>query len=433
MSHANNFFTSEFIKDEFGHSYSPNLNALIKYEPSEHNFLDCEQKRKIDLVEQQEHDACIGEAEILSVKQENSFAIEYGSSVEYCKVEHDTTKENSLCSKDTAVPQCEETKPVSIGRLVPNLTWLKCSLCAFKTSKESLFHRHVETHAGLATQKTFTCEQCGYQTIYEANLKRHILRHKHIGKAELFQCNMCPYEANLKERLHDHIVNVHSKKQRDLYICSQCNYKTPYCANFKRHCHSHSVLCKCDFCPFQTNFKYKLAKHCKTHKEYVALENHDVKNRFQCEVCNKKLRSKATLTNHQKVHNELDANDIYKCEECEFQTIYKHSLRGHYRVTHATNFTYSCDICPYKGNSNERLKQHKKRHMKIHEVKMLRCDICDYSTVDKSNMNRHSLVHRKDDLVPMYECYICSLKTKYKKNLVAHIKKHAIKTEIMDN
>ena len=72
--------------------------------------------------------------------------------------------------------------------------------------------------------------------------------------------------------------------------------------------------------------------------------------------------------------------NILKCEDCEFQTIWKRGLRVHIKQKH-TNlktqvFPNDCDFCDDKFESEKDMKVHLKNHMCKEAV--FKCEDCDF-------------------------------------------------------
>ena len=112
---------------------------------------------------------------------------------------------------------------------------------------------------------------------------------------------------------------------------------------------------------------------CKTCGEkYVSesrLQNHfdscHAGKTFDCPEpdCNVKLRAKTSVKKH--VERKHKKSEKHKCSECDYITVYKEALKGHFNIQHSTTATeYCCSVCNYKSKSKGNFRRHEQTHIK---------------------------------------------------------------------
>jgi hypothetical protein len=60
--------------------------------------------------------------------------------------------------------------------------------------------------------------------------------------------------------------------------------------------------------------------------------------------------------------------------------------------------------------------------MSADAVQWYKCDKCDYKTIYKSCLKQHKIIHLSADAVQWYSCDKCKYKTKRKDHLRQHMK-----------
>lgn len=118
----------------------------------------------------------------------------------------------------------------------------------------------------------------------------------------------------------------------------------------------------CDYCSKQLSKMSNWTRHMKE----VHLRNVDGKliipTKLLCSICGKVFKKKRALDTHtQTMHTE---RIIYNCEQCNFKTTYKRTLKSH-------------------------TERHRKKNMNPSTVKPFKCSECDSSFVLENNLNYH--------------------------------------------
>ena len=167
---------------------------------------------------------------------------------------------------------------------------------------------------------------------------------------------------------------------------------------------------------------------------------------FQCSECDKAFSHKESLKRHKVLHGD----DMFQCDQCEFQTIWNISLKSHTMTMHSDK-QYKCDKdnCDYIGRLKSDLKRHmgamhegitydctqcpktykEKRKLKehvqfVHQGVIQKCDQCDYQSGRKLNLYRHVQIKHRGIKKPatIVQCEHCRKPFSGISNLKFHIK-----------
>ena len=113
----------------------------------------------------------------------------------------------------------------------------------------------------------------------------------------------------------------------------------------------------------------------------------------------------------------------FKCDTCNFSTVFKSTLEWHKRKIHGPNIRkFPCDKCKYSAGNEHRLRDHKNT---VHErIKAFKCHLCDHAASNWSNMDKHiRVVHEK---IKPFHCPKCQYSGSSRGNLECHIRsRHA--------
>ena len=88
-----------------------------------------------------------------------------------------------------------------------------CSLCSFKTQRESHLTKHLALHVG--DRQTFTCSQCNFSTLRLAHLRRHEVS-QHGEK--MHTCGVCNYSTDDMKLLTKHQRMKHKVREFKCFI-----------------------------------------------------------------------------------------------------------------------------------------------------------------------------------------------------------------------
>ena len=171
--------------------------------------------------------------------------------------------------------------------------------------------------------------------------------------------------------------------------------------------------------------------------------------RFKCDICNTNYKSAVSLQRHTKL-THAEEEKIYKCNNCEFQSIHKYSftrhhknpctkiigsdskfkceapncdkefdtknsLRGHTRYSHKL-VEFKCPKCEKTFTTNQTLRQHMEAS---HEDKKYPCGKCDYQAKYQQNLRKHE---KSVHFGVKHPCTFCPYRATDKQHLKKHIK-----------
>ena len=123
------------------------------------------------------------------------------------------------------------------------------------------------------------------------------------------------------------------------------------------------VQCKhCDFgCQGPQGMKMHL-KNC--HQKERRKSKNSTSKPKTCEKCKFTARKKSELVIHvEREHNERKRKNIYKCLQCDFETMSTFSIMTHKQSKHE-GIRYDCNDCEYQATTRGNLNRHK---LKYHE------------------------------------------------------------------
>jgi KRAB domain-containing zinc finger protein len=221
----------------------------------------------------------------------------------------------------------------------------QCKQCPKSFEKQKMLNDHSRVH-----KPQLTCQIC-FKKICKINFKAHLIRHENIRK---FYCDLCSAGFVMKADLVQHMWTHRSEKK---FNCTNCNRGFNSSNNFRLHLQSHS----------------------------------NNPRPFQCDLCPKNYAGKQELTTHlTAIHSESSL----KCNECEFTTKLKNSLRIHKKTVHSSAKPFSCRICKKKFKT----KQHVRQHQSVHKTtKDFECKTCGKSFRTQKNLRQHEgRVHGKN-------------------------------------
>ena len=218
----------------------------------------------------------------------------------------------------------------------------------------------IERVRGKQTINLYQCDDCRYSSNKRSNMVSH-MKSKHgtemVKKTrrlrkyvlnpesalDKFKCNKCEYSTNIKQSLKFHTERVHLEVQK--FFCRNCSYKTYMKSTLKRHMKS---------------------KHNELNGKIL---------RIGCIKCEQ-------MEEHQNCTLEVKTQSKggkLKCNECEFSSNRKLSLKFHTEALHLGIQRFLCRHCSYKSYFKYRVKDHMKLIHNEVNAKVLRigCNQCE--------------------------------------------------------
>lgn len=246
----------------------------------------------------------------------------------------------------------------------------KCDKCdlTFKSRGRHYVHKKMKHFWGV-----FKCQTCAEEVNYASDLIDHAVKKGHSLKAICPQrsCNkLFPvselgghYEECCTE-LYKSRNKKHNLKSRSLVlVCDICGKISKAQRDYERHLAAHAMKVKrkkkstedgpsslfCDKCGKEFSHKSQLVQHISyAHGKIV-----------QCEFCNYSC-PKLKLGKHMRVHKKAS----FECGTCGKMLKTKQTLTAHERE-HAGIRPFACNVCSKNFSDNAALKQHKRL---VHKV-----------------------------------------------------------------
>ena len=340
---------------------------------------------------------------------------------------------------------------------------ISCNMCEYKTTQKI----HLKTHMNSVHLKIkdYACSECGNAFSSKYHLSDHI---KAVHLKEKLKCPQCDFETTHKSYIRTHILVKHEKKQskRFKFKCDLCDYENTSKTHMNYHRNMHKgIRVPCDQCDYTATTKYVLKEHVKNKHTFSGELNEKVKcekceklfkskgtmlrhfesshegKRYDCNICDFKATQKGYLRKHSKrkhfpklsscsicskeivsidmrqhINNQHNESQVFKCEECSFQTKYKKHLNKHKETHSDIKPVLYCDTCVYKTHNSENLKSHKKNFHGPSIRALKKCQFCDRTFTNDISFQKHELTHQN------HVCNECKTKFATKRTLKNHIK-----------
>ncbi|XP_042232612.1 uncharacterized protein LOC121873259 isoform X1 [Homarus americanus] len=118
-----------------------------------------------------------------------------------------------------------------------------------------------------------------------------------------------------------------------------------------------------------------------------------------------------------------DERKLYYCEHCDYSCRSRKLLNRHETSYHLKRRFFRCVKCNYVTH----LKGRYTKHMKYHQLPILKCEYCDFRTPYRWNLDRHLKNHTEE--CGEYKCHLCNFTAQIKQSLTVHISNHHLTTE----
>ncbi|XP_076353573.1 zinc finger protein 341-like isoform X1 [Tachypleus tridentatus] len=240
-------------------------------------------------------------------------------------VEHTRMHENELtyrchlCNKhfqslyDLGVHQYSHSLYPNQGPRVTS-RYFRCTLCLNKYATPAALEHHMAT-----SSHKYSCHYCNKVFPCERYLRRHLLTH---SSNDMHLCSVCNKGFKTEYYLRVHSLIHTGEKPFQCHCGASFNRKD----RLKRHKLIHEAVkkYKCPFrmvagCPREFNRPDKLKAHILTHSGIKP---------YTCKVCERGFRRKATLVDHERLHQEGQAYP-YFCNQCEKGFAQENELQSH--------------------------------------------------------------------------------------------------------
>lgn len=198
----------------------------------------------------------------------------------------------------------------------PELNFLSCDICDYRTYTRYTMQRHMERHMNLV-KNTFSCEVrgCGVQMSDRGSLRRHM--RIHTGERPF----SCTFESCDRRFVASTELKMHMRRHlgEKPYECDQCPAAFVNLSSLKIHWnHKHSDLRPFSCAQCDKSFKVKRAykNHLVTHTDIP---------KYNCDLCRRSFRQLKSLRDHMNHHT---GHRPYTCNNCGTEF---HSSSAHLR------------------------------------------------------------------------------------------------------
>merc|ERR1712062_389453 len=201
-----------------------------------------------------------------------------------------------------------------------------------------------------------------------------------------------------------------------LHHCDQCEFRVHGEVRLRRHMKTfHPVRSfPCPDCPLIAKTAQGLRRHQKRIHEGI-----EAPHRYVCDVCCFVCGDKQALKVHKAAKHQIDVERFY-CDQCDFSSLYKNSIRQHCNWVHAEvkpvvpKTTHFCEYCEYSSKSKQCLQMHiDKTHLGI----TFQCEVCSYTCSSEKRLE----IHRKGKHGGGWACQQCSYRATQQSSLKAHV------------
>ncbi|XP_037800408.1 uncharacterized protein LOC119595111 isoform X4 [Penaeus monodon] len=253
-------------------------------------------------------------------------------------------------------------------------------------------------------KRNYTCVHCGFNT---QNPREHLyhLRDEHGERMKVFECPRCIYASKNQQKLIRHARMVHKLK-----IKRQESGSSPYKSHkSSRVKMSPSKSARESVSPGKSSRSSPGKSPRSSESTHDTWEGMDEYEDDDLDMDDSPVKG--------------DDRKLYFCEQCDYSCRSRKLLNRHETSYHLKRRFFRCVKCNYVTH----LKGRYTKHMKYHQLPILKCEYCDFRTPYRWNLDRHMKNHVED--CGEYKCHLCNFTAQIKQSLTVHISNHHLTAE----
>ncbi|XP_076040986.1 uncharacterized protein LOC143025351 isoform X2 [Oratosquilla oratoria] len=241
-------------------------------------------------------------------------------------------------------------------------------------------------------KRNYNCPHCGFFT---QNPREHLyhLRNEHGEKIRVFECPKCIYASKNQQKLIRHAKMVHKIRVKPEESSSPVKKKSKS--------------------PRNSVSPSKSPRRSTSVSPGVYDPADDEDTGYDEDETDNGTTSPS----------KSDDKGIFHCEQCKFTCKSRKLLNRHETTYHLKRKFFRCQKCNYVTH----LKGRYTKHMKYHQLPIIKCDWCDFRTPYRWNLDRHMKNHTED--CGEYKCHLCNFSAQIKQSLTVHISNHHLTPE----
>ena len=203
---------------------------------------------------------------------------------------------------------------------------IECASCEINFDNTEKLKEHMEKEH---SHECTTCNQ---------NFKTKSILKSHMEREHVIQCNLCDEKMKTFDDMNMHVASTHT------FVCSTCNHKSSQNDLLEQHILLEHPL-MCIFCGIQSENTTELNSHIQTTHTY------------DCEVCDFVGEGEEVMEDHiLDLHAQPDSDQVYKCDDCSFQSANKTSFGKHYKSYHGSKSKQKNPSSPANNNDDDKQK-----------------------------------------------------------------------------
>ncbi|XP_053634782.2 uncharacterized protein [Cherax quadricarinatus] len=253
-------------------------------------------------------------------------------------------------------------------------------------------------------KRNYCCVHCGINT---QNPREHLyhLRDEHGERMKVFECPQCIYASKNQQKLIRHARMVHKLKIKRKQSSS------PYKRRSKspRAKVSPVKSTRASVSPGRSTRSSPGKSPRSSECAFDAWDGMEEEEDSQVDLNESPVKS--------------DDKKLHYCEHCDYSCKSRKLLNRHETSYHLKRRFFRCVKCNYVTH----LKGRYTKHMKYHQLPILKCDYCDFRTPYRWNLDRHLKNHTED--CGEHKCHLCNFTAQIKQSLTVHISNHHLTAE----